>query len=202
MELACDFAALTPHIHHVKTRQSIGCITAGVCFNFWILQVALHYWRDPHSAFFDDRHVYDLKYSLFREHEAFQHISIGFQCSSSNPDKYFGVSEPCYVPRVCGRKERTSELLRRIYRVSPQWTWWRGASCVLCQCTFCEYKPKTSSQLGPAMDAPTIGLGILLQHIWWRFQDASVTRGKPQLLWEGRIAMKKTNLWVVITLIS
>ncbi|PWY70914.1 integral membrane protein [Aspergillus heteromorphus CBS 117.55] len=28
------------------------------------------YWRDPHSAFFNDRHVYDWKYSLHREHEA------------------------------------------------------------------------------------------------------------------------------------
>ncbi|KAL4901379.1 hypothetical protein BDW74DRAFT_181947 [Aspergillus multicolor] len=33
------------------------------------------YWRSPHSAFFDDTHVYDLKYSLYREHEALQYIS-------------------------------------------------------------------------------------------------------------------------------
>lgn len=36
----------------------------------------VHYWRDPHSAFFDDTHVYDLKYSLARKHEALQYIYI------------------------------------------------------------------------------------------------------------------------------
>ncbi|EED16772.1 conserved hypothetical protein [Talaromyces stipitatus ATCC 10500] len=35
----------------------------------------VRFWRDPHSAFFDDTHVYDLKYSLTREHEARQFIS-------------------------------------------------------------------------------------------------------------------------------
>lgn len=36
----------------------------------------LRYWRDPHSAFFDDSHVYEWKYSLYREHEGRHLISI------------------------------------------------------------------------------------------------------------------------------
>ncbi|KAE8151470.1 hypothetical protein BDV25DRAFT_171422 [Aspergillus avenaceus] len=32
-------------------------------------------WRDPHSAFFNDRNVYDLKYSLYRERESRHFIS-------------------------------------------------------------------------------------------------------------------------------
>ena len=37
---------------------------------------SLRYWRDPHSAFFDIRNVFEWKYSLVREHEARHFISL------------------------------------------------------------------------------------------------------------------------------
>lgn len=56
----------------------------------------IKFWRDPHSAFFKDRHVYELDYSLYREHEARHFIS---QHNS-------GLDPPAYVksddtPHVC-----------------------------------------------------------------------------------------------------
>lgn len=54
------------------------------------------FWRDPHSAFFDDRHVYDLKYSLYREREA-QHF-ISQHNSLLEPPEFF-KSDP--NPFVC-----------------------------------------------------------------------------------------------------
>ncbi|KAB8074374.1 hypothetical protein BDV29DRAFT_156733 [Aspergillus leporis] len=56
----------------------------------------LHYWRDPHSAFFDDTHVYDLKYSLFREHEALQYISA-YNAKIDPPNSTIASSNP----RMC-----------------------------------------------------------------------------------------------------
>ncbi|KAL2850072.1 hypothetical protein BJX68DRAFT_266866 [Aspergillus pseudodeflectus] len=34
-----------------------------------------NFWRDPHSAFFQEDHVYDLDYNLYREGEAWHFIS-------------------------------------------------------------------------------------------------------------------------------
>ncbi|EEA22572.1 hypothetical protein TMatcc_001419 [Talaromyces marneffei ATCC 18224] len=56
----------------------------------------LSYWRDPHSAFFDDRHVYDLKYSLYREHEALQHISA-YNARTQPPASTYASPNP----RMC-----------------------------------------------------------------------------------------------------
>ncbi|KAJ5279652.1 hypothetical protein N7478_005024 [Penicillium angulare] len=36
----------------------------------------LHYWRDPHSAFFNIDNVFEWKYSLFREHEARHYTAV------------------------------------------------------------------------------------------------------------------------------
>lgn len=43
------------------------------------------FWRDPHSAFFNDRHVYDLKYSLYREYQA-RHFIAPYNSRSEPPD--------------------------------------------------------------------------------------------------------------------
>ncbi|WEW58064.1 hypothetical protein PRK78_003531 [Emydomyces testavorans] len=51
------------------------------------------FWRDPHSAFFNDRHVYDLKYSLRREHEA-QHFISRYNSPSDPPDAIKGGPSP------------------------------------------------------------------------------------------------------------
>lgn len=47
----------------------------------------LSFWRDPHSAFFDDSHVYDLKYSLYREREAQHFISQHNSLSEQQPSE-------------------------------------------------------------------------------------------------------------------
>lgn len=47
------------------------------------------FWRDPHSAFFDDRHVYDVKYSLRREREA-RHFIARYNSPTDPPDAIKG----------------------------------------------------------------------------------------------------------------
>lgn len=46
------------------------------------------YWRDPHSAFFNSDHVYDLKYSKFRDSQAlsFIHSNITLHKAGPNPE--------------------------------------------------------------------------------------------------------------------
>lgn len=51
------------------------------------------FWRDPHSAFFDDKHVYDLQYSLYREHEAAQYLSA-YNAESEPPPAPHAVADP------------------------------------------------------------------------------------------------------------
>ncbi|KAL4902253.1 hypothetical protein BDW74DRAFT_186973 [Aspergillus multicolor] len=48
-------------------------------------------WRDPHSAFFQDSHVYDLDYSLHRERESWHFIAR--HNAASNPPKYTEAGE-------------------------------------------------------------------------------------------------------------
>ncbi|OJJ77058.1 hypothetical protein ASPBRDRAFT_140550 [Aspergillus brasiliensis CBS 101740] len=58
---------------------------------FYYLRISL--WRDPHSAFFQDRHVYELDYSLHREREAWHFISQ-HNSGISPPDYLKGRSTP------------------------------------------------------------------------------------------------------------
>ncbi|KAE8135103.1 hypothetical protein BDV38DRAFT_145006 [Aspergillus pseudotamarii] len=55
-----------------------------------------HLWRDPHSAFFNDRHVYDFKYSLYRERES-RHFISRYNSPSEPPD--YSKSGP--DPLIC-----------------------------------------------------------------------------------------------------
>ncbi|RDW81314.1 uncharacterized protein DSM5745_04871 [Aspergillus mulundensis] len=55
------------------------------------------YWRDPHSAFFQDSHVYDLDYSLHRERESW-HFIARYNAASNPPEYTDGRSE---APTVC-----------------------------------------------------------------------------------------------------
>jgi hypothetical protein len=64
-----------------------------VLYGIAIEYCRLRYWRDPHSAFFDDTHVYDLKYSLYREHEALQHISA-YNARIQPPTSTYASSNP------------------------------------------------------------------------------------------------------------
>lgn len=59
-----------------------------VCGLFWLIAYGYfqhRLWRDPHSAFFSDRHVYDLKYSLQREREA-RHFVSRYNSLTDVPD--------------------------------------------------------------------------------------------------------------------
>ncbi|KAL4864793.1 hypothetical protein BDV12DRAFT_175641 [Aspergillus spectabilis] len=62
----------------------------------------VQFWRDPHSAFFQDRHVYDLDYSLVREHEAW-HFILQHNSAINPPDYHYTKSEPRpgSTPTVC-----------------------------------------------------------------------------------------------------
>lgn len=66
-----------------------------VSLSCWLLSFTyckFRYWRDPHSAFFNSDHVYDLKYTSFREAQANALIRYAAQPSanlkkaSSNPE--------------------------------------------------------------------------------------------------------------------
>lgn len=70
----------------------VSLVLYGIAFEY----CRLRYWRDPHSAFFDDTHVYDLKYSLYREHEALQHISA-YNARIQPPPSTYASSNP----RMC-----------------------------------------------------------------------------------------------------
>ncbi|KAB8235011.1 uncharacterized protein BDW43DRAFT_48937 [Aspergillus alliaceus] len=67
----------------------VSLLLYGIAFEY----CRLHYWRDPHSAFFDEAHVYDLKYSLFREHEALQAISA-YNARNEPPKSTLATSNP------------------------------------------------------------------------------------------------------------
>lgn len=72
-----------------------------LCLFLWLAAFEycrLLFWRDPHSAFFDDRHVYDLKYSLYREREA-QHFISQHNSLSKTPEPVPVRADP--NPVVC-----------------------------------------------------------------------------------------------------
>lgn len=92
-----SFANLQHLLHTIFTSLAgkvllISLLLYGIAFEY----CRLRYWRDPHSAFFDDTHVYDLKYSLYREHEALQHISA-YNARIQPPTSTFAASSP----RMC-----------------------------------------------------------------------------------------------------
>lgn len=63
---------------------------------FWLLVYGYcrhRFWRDPHSAFFNDRHVYDLKYSLYRERQS-RHFISRYNSLSDAPVAVKGGSNP------------------------------------------------------------------------------------------------------------
>lgn len=68
----------------------------------------LRFWRDPHSAFFDSRTVYDWKYSLFREHQAKHFISI-YNAPSDPPPVTVGDSHPLLCAAVTTVKRDTDD---------------------------------------------------------------------------------------------
>ncbi|KAM5475899.1 hypothetical protein MauCBS54593_000581 [Microsporum audouinii] len=53
------------------------------------------FWRDPHSAFLNDRNVYDLKYSIYREYEA-HHFVSRYNALSEPPQAVKGGGSPIF----------------------------------------------------------------------------------------------------------
>ncbi|KAJ5519171.1 Glycosyl transferase family 54 [Penicillium expansum] len=62
----------------------------------FMLLCRIKFWRDPHSAFFKEHHVYDMDYSLYQEREARHFLSR--HNSDLNPPPYV-KSDP--TPLVC-----------------------------------------------------------------------------------------------------
>ncbi|PYI25121.1 hypothetical protein BP00DRAFT_359259 [Aspergillus indologenus CBS 114.80] len=57
----------------------------------------LRFWRDPHSAFFNDRHVYEWRYSLYREHEG-RRLITNHNTLAENSSSYTGAGPN---PLIC-----------------------------------------------------------------------------------------------------
>lgn len=87
------FPPLQRHLSRLSGR-SVKVLFA--CVLLWL--VAFQYcrqlfWRDPHFAFFDDRQVYNLKYSLYREREA-QHFITQHNSLREPAEPVKGSSNP------------------------------------------------------------------------------------------------------------
>ncbi|KAJ5044910.1 hypothetical protein NUH16_001720 [Penicillium rubens] len=72
-------------------------LVAGFVYLLTFQLCRIHFWRDPHSAFFDIRNVFEWKYSLVREHEANHFIS--FYSAPSGGDPRTVLSEG--TPLIC-----------------------------------------------------------------------------------------------------
>ncbi|KAF3483116.1 uncharacterized protein GIQ15_02440 [Arthroderma uncinatum] len=86
---------------------AVKTLLAAACLWLLIFQYGrYHFWRDPHSAFFNDRGgVYDLEYSLSREREAHHFISR-YNAPTNPPASIKGGTDPLFcVAFVTVRRE-------------------------------------------------------------------------------------------------
>ncbi|KAL5342276.1 hypothetical protein BJX70DRAFT_410417 [Aspergillus crustosus] len=92
-------AQLTPLLKLRASRIFLSSLCIWLCI---YASCRVLFWRDPHSAFFQDRHVYDLDYSLVREHEAW-HFILRHDWAISPADYHYMKSEPGSgtPPAVC-----------------------------------------------------------------------------------------------------
>ncbi|KAI9035346.1 uncharacterized protein KD926_003707 [Aspergillus affinis] len=89
--LVGQYAILLPQLANQRaTKIFLGALLLWL-FIFQYCRFKL--WRDPHSAFFNDRHVYDLGYSLYRERQG-QHFISQFNSPSDPPKSIKGGSDP------------------------------------------------------------------------------------------------------------
>ncbi|KAL4980813.1 hypothetical protein BDW66DRAFT_156524 [Aspergillus desertorum] len=80
--------ALAQLTHILKLRASRIFLSSLL---LWVLLYAYcrsRFWRDPHSAFFQDTHVYDLDYSLYREREG-THFLARHNAPTTRPEDEF-----------------------------------------------------------------------------------------------------------------
>ncbi|KAL6228625.1 hypothetical protein BDW75DRAFT_246526 [Aspergillus navahoensis] len=98
--------ALAQLAHTLKLRASRIFLSSLL---FWLLLYSYcrtKFWRDPHSAFFQEDHIYNLDYSLYREREAWHFISR-HNAAVDSPDYTRGAlgRTPICVAMVTVRRE-------------------------------------------------------------------------------------------------
>lgn len=72
---------------HLLTGPSIRvCLVSVLVYGLLILYCKRALWRDPHSAFFNDDHVYELDYSNYRIEEAEKFIQVANKTLESSRD--------------------------------------------------------------------------------------------------------------------
>ncbi|TVY83714.1 Transmembrane protein [Lachnellula suecica] len=64
-------------------------VASAICWILAFQYCRLRYWREPHSAFFQSEHVYDLQYSKFREGQAHKFIE-----TARDPNMVLGKALP------------------------------------------------------------------------------------------------------------
>ncbi|KAJ9656646.1 hypothetical protein H2201_008473 [Coniosporium apollinis] len=113
---------LRPLARHALTRPWIRALLfSGVVYSGLFLHCRHALWRDPHSAFFNDKHVYELDYSRHRIEEANKFIQMANATPEPNRDAegtpesvdepVMGIGEGGHKPVLCAafvtvRRER------------------------------------------------------------------------------------------------
>lgn len=86
-----------PHFTHYLKFRALRIFLSSLFV--WLLLFQLcrtKFWRDPHSAFFKEDHVYEMDYRLYREREAWHFLSR--HNSDLNPPPYVKSDR---TPSVC-----------------------------------------------------------------------------------------------------
>ncbi|KAJ6072640.1 hypothetical protein N7467_010725 [Penicillium canescens] len=81
-------------LHLLKQPAGKVLLLAGFVYLLAFQYCRIRFWRDPHSAFFDIRNVFEWKYSLLREHQAQHFTSVYNAPSDSGVDDKFGTDHP------------------------------------------------------------------------------------------------------------
>jgi hypothetical protein len=81
-------------LHLLKQPAAKLLLIAGFVYLLAFQYCRIRFWRDPHSAFFDIRNVFEWKYSLLREHQAQHFTSVYNAPSDSGVDDKFGTDHP------------------------------------------------------------------------------------------------------------
>ncbi|RAL10646.1 uncharacterized protein BO97DRAFT_406889 [Aspergillus homomorphus CBS 101889] len=82
-------------VRKLRRSSAINVLLASVLL--WLIAYAycrVRFWRDPHSAFFNDRHVYEWRYSLYREHQGRRLITTHNTLSDNSPTYTKAGSDP------------------------------------------------------------------------------------------------------------
>lgn len=84
-------------------------LAAGLVYLLAFEYCALHYWRDPHSAFFDIRNVFEWKYSLARERQAVDFTAAYNVLSGSDLNPAKGRESPLMCAALATVKRNNAD---------------------------------------------------------------------------------------------